>query len=408
MCSTFTDRKIEQINSSDLNPTMLAGKTFENILHQIQTSNLNFNLQLSPFSALISLKKTLVKDRTGTSLLPPPCPPARIEAEDMLALAAKNALLERDVAALTINYGNAVDDCEVAHTKIKSLETIIQLKKEPSDAFIHQLEKENDNLKDVIEKQSENISNIEVSNKVQKDINNTLHREIQESKTQFKKMLVVISKEHRVEIKPLRKDLGEVTKENIKLKEILEKTEEHHFSTDSKHVTSARTFIKSSSLINSKPSSMTSSMLGLTPLRSVPPAPGQIHCSWVKSSSSPPSIISSSTISSNRPAAACCSPRTPPGTPPTCKESTSPPTALATNPQSQHLKQPESDVKETNDEEILDISEDEIDYAEDMIDRELLEELDAISRKAYDEDTYSDVDPDSYPEYYWQMEYEDA
>ena len=61
-----------------------------------------------------------------------------------------------------------------------------------------------------------------------------------------------------------------------------------------------------------------------------------------------------------------------------------------------------------NDEEILDISEDEIDYAEDMIDRELLEELDAISRKAYDEDTYSDVGPDSYPEYYWQMEYEDA
>ena len=93
MCSTFTDRKIEQINSSDLNPTMLAGKMFENILHQIQTSNLNFNLQLSPFSALISLKKTLVKDKTGTPLLPPPCPPAKNESEDIVALAGKNALL---------------------------------------------------------------------------------------------------------------------------------------------------------------------------------------------------------------------------------------------------------------------------------------------------------------------------
>ena len=57
-----------------------------------------------------------------------------------------------------------------------------------------------------------------------------------------------------------------------------------------------------------------------------------------------------------------------------------------------------------NDEEILDISEDEIDYAEDMIDRDLLEELDAISRKAYDEDTYSDIE--KYPDSYWEMEYE--
>ena len=75
------------------------------------------------------------------------------------------------------------------------------------------------------------------------------------------------------------------------------------------------------------------------------------------------------------------------------------------------LKQTENDVKvaknEVDDEEILDISDDETDDAEDMIDRELLAELDAIARKAYDEDTYSDVDPESYPDYYWQMEYED-
>ena len=106
--------------------------------------------------------------------MPPPCPPAKNESEDIVALAGKNALLERNVAALTIKYTNAVDDCEDAHKRIQYLETSLQLKKEPSDAFIHQLEKENDDLRNVINKQLENIKDIEVSNKVQKDINNTL------------------------------------------------------------------------------------------------------------------------------------------------------------------------------------------------------------------------------------------
>ena len=266
----------------------------------------------------------------------------------------------------------------------------------------------------MINKQIENIKDIEVSNKVQKDINNTLHKEIQDSKIQFKKELDVISKEHRAEIKSLRKDLGEVTKENIKLKERSEQTletniEEHHFSIKSPQITSNSSLINninSSSLITSKPSPL--SMLGLNPLMSAPPVPGQ-------SSSSTASVLSSATSSSNRPAlAACCSPRTPPGTPPTCRDSTSTPTPIATHTPPQPLKtlkHTESNFKEAqsevNDMEILDISEDETDNAEDMIDRELLEELDAIARKAYDEDTYSDVDPESYPDYYWQMEYED-
>ena len=56
--------------SSDLNPTMLASKTFDHIIEHVQTSNLNFQLQLSPFSATISLKKSFVKDRFGNILLP--------------------------------------------------------------------------------------------------------------------------------------------------------------------------------------------------------------------------------------------------------------------------------------------------------------------------------------------------
>ena len=48
---------------SDLSPTMIAEQTFDSILQQVQNSNLNFQLQLSPFSANISLKKSPIKDQ---------------------------------------------------------------------------------------------------------------------------------------------------------------------------------------------------------------------------------------------------------------------------------------------------------------------------------------------------------
>jgi len=49
--------------SSDANPTMLAKKVFDQIVEQVQSSNLNF--QLSPFSATIFLKRSLVRDKNA-------------------------------------------------------------------------------------------------------------------------------------------------------------------------------------------------------------------------------------------------------------------------------------------------------------------------------------------------------
>ena len=49
---------------------MLASNTFDFILEQIKKSSLNFQIQLSPFSAYISLKKSLVTDKSGVPQLP--------------------------------------------------------------------------------------------------------------------------------------------------------------------------------------------------------------------------------------------------------------------------------------------------------------------------------------------------
>ena len=58
--------------SSDTNTAMLAKKVFDGIVEQeqVQSSNLNFQLQLSPFSATIFLKKSFVRDKLGNMLLP--------------------------------------------------------------------------------------------------------------------------------------------------------------------------------------------------------------------------------------------------------------------------------------------------------------------------------------------------
>ena len=90
--------------------------TFDNILEQIQKSNLNFHLQRSPFSAVISLKKTLIRDKSGVSLLPPTS-----NSEPFEKVSFENQALRKKISKLTEDYEDAVDDSENAHKTIATL-----------------------------------------------------------------------------------------------------------------------------------------------------------------------------------------------------------------------------------------------------------------------------------------------
>ena len=50
---------------TDSDVAMLADEKFQNILHQINDSKLNYCIQLSPFTACISIKKSFIKDKDG-------------------------------------------------------------------------------------------------------------------------------------------------------------------------------------------------------------------------------------------------------------------------------------------------------------------------------------------------------
>ena len=107
---------------------MIAENTFDYILSQVQNSSLNFQLQLSPFSAYISLKKSLVKDKLGKPLLP------RLNSQE---LELKYDSLKRDYNAVCQTIQNFNDVKE-------SLPTLIEVTTDNADTVESEIKKMDD------------------------------------------------------------------------------------------------------------------------------------------------------------------------------------------------------------------------------------------------------------------------
>ena len=127
---------MEVISDSDRNPTMLASNAFENIIDKIRSSNLNFQIQMSPFSAYISLKRSLIKEKSGALRLPPTCTPPESPTPSsesaITALVNKNVQLESKLAEIHADYARAVDECLKVTVKLEEYQKI-NIKKEPDD-----------------------------------------------------------------------------------------------------------------------------------------------------------------------------------------------------------------------------------------------------------------------------------
>ena len=126
------DRNIYQDSDLDKLATMAAANQFENLLRQVQSSNLNFRIELSPFSAVITLKKSLIKNKTGNFLLPPvsdfqQLQQARLEQNHLVQ---KISNLENVVKSLKDNHENTLTKCETAQRTTDNLEREIEKKHE--------------------------------------------------------------------------------------------------------------------------------------------------------------------------------------------------------------------------------------------------------------------------------------
>jgi hypothetical protein len=89
---------------------------FENILKQVMDSCLNYKLEMSPFSAVISLKKSFIRDKSGipifhSSSTPFPATPVPHESENQ-DTNLRISQLETAYSSLSINYEEEIMQSE--------------------------------------------------------------------------------------------------------------------------------------------------------------------------------------------------------------------------------------------------------------------------------------------------------
>ena len=106
-----------ELPNGDSDLTMLAETVFDDILDRIRNSRLNFQLQISPYSAYISLKKSLQKDRSGSLLVPPR------DCIEVKKLSSQNMKLKSDLE-------KTQEELAATSVKLKVLESTLSVKSE--------------------------------------------------------------------------------------------------------------------------------------------------------------------------------------------------------------------------------------------------------------------------------------
>ena len=117
--SAIEIKKIDEGINSDI--TMLATNSFNNILYQVQDSCLNYHLQVSPFSAVISIKKSFVKDRSGSLILPPRTVSASSDRKLDVCDKENQAKLQQDLEILQQKHEDILTELTSAYERIELL-----------------------------------------------------------------------------------------------------------------------------------------------------------------------------------------------------------------------------------------------------------------------------------------------
>ena len=177
------------INSDD---TMVASNVFDSIIYQIQQSSLNFHLQVSPFSAVISLKKSLATDKLGIPLVNCSFKSEAYHRCHSSDVKSSALTLEAELHSAKQKIANVTDELIVA------LETISILEKKLSD-------------------RDEMVKTLEISNKCAKAVADKLNSNLVEQRSKFEKEIAYIILNYRHEVKMWKKELGQMNKNHIKL-----------------------------------------------------------------------------------------------------------------------------------------------------------------------------------------------
>ena len=181
---------------------MATNTTFSSILNEIQLSNLNFTINLTPYAAYITLKKSVQKDINGTILTP--APPLLF----LLHKAQEQTLQQQ------------VENSELRST-INNLEKKLDAIARDNAGLVESLEDKNKSVADlnstksVLRNRSEKFEAEVARNQAEK-------KELEVRLKEFKKKHVVELKEQQAQVNDLKNTLKGKAKENHDLSKALE------------------------------------------------------------------------------------------------------------------------------------------------------------------------------------------
>ena len=235
MCTNKIEESTDQFINSE--STMCAAKVFQDILFKIQSSSLNYHLQVSPFSAVISLKRTFTTDKTGVSCL------HKTSDIDEQTLITKQ---KRQIIDLENQLTNLKFEHEASLNKIQLLENEIMVKKEREEAVCDEtdskvqqkeetifllknsnskLTEANTKLEENLVQQEEKISTLTISNQKGQELVKKLNQELNSLKLRHENEKKKNEREHHLEIKHWKKQLGNAKSDKVKLEKEIKRIE---------------------------------------------------------------------------------------------------------------------------------------------------------------------------------------
>ena len=230
MCSVMNCNKYDQIDNSDKNITMIATTVFDDLVGRVKASNLNFTIQMSPFSAYISLKKSFIRDKAGAFVLPTPADTVNFGKEaEYDTLKSDNFKLQKEVKSLKSMNQTLMDELACSKAMIKDLKSIQGNAVKCSESII-------ENLSPNVPIKKETLDNLDtISREVQEadDIllehKSILERTIHEKEQVIKKLVLEAESSirdyeekletSRKEAKVLKKELTSKEKEFVEFQE---------------------------------------------------------------------------------------------------------------------------------------------------------------------------------------------
>ena len=153
----------------------MAAKKFEDILNQIRSSSLNFRIKVTPFTAVIHLKKSITKDKSGNFLQQSTFVNGTNNDNEVAELMTKNLALEQEISDLKISC-------------LKTSESLAEIEKK-----LELLNRPHENGKNCDENEDKNENEIEeddgnedkVGNKNEEENENELANEMTDSGLDF-------------------------------------------------------------------------------------------------------------------------------------------------------------------------------------------------------------------------------